>query len=80
MAGEVCPIWPGRPIIAHWSVADPAAFVGSEDATRRFFSRTYREMEDRIKLLTNLPIETLDQLGLQERLKEIGKAVPPHEK
>jgi len=79
-ARGVWPIWPGRPISGHWSVADPAAFVGSEDATRRFFFETYREMEDRIKLLTNLPIETLDQLGLEERLKEIGKAVPPHEK
>ena len=78
-AGEVCPIWPGRPLIAHWGVADPVAFVGSEDATRRFFSRTYRELENRIKLLTSLPIETLDHLGLQRRLKEIGKAVPPDE-
>jgi len=74
-AGEVCPIWPGRPITAHWGVADPAAFVGSEDATRRFFLRIYRALENRIKLLTSLPIETLDQSVLERRLKEIGQAV-----
>jgi len=76
-AGEVCPIWPGRPITAHWGVADPAAFVGSEEATRRFFFRIYRELENRIKLFTSLPIEALDRFVLETRVKEIGKAVPP---
>jgi arsenate reductase len=76
-AGEVCPIWPGRPTTAHWGVADPAAFIGSEEATRELFLRIYRELENRIKLLTSLPIEALDRFVLQARLKEIGKSTLP---
>jgi protein-tyrosine-phosphatase len=72
-AGEVCPIWPGQPITAHWGVADPAAFVGSEEASRRFFLRIYRELENRIKLFTNLRIETLERFALETRVKEIGQ-------
>jgi protein-tyrosine-phosphatase len=76
-AGEVCPIWPGRPITAHWGVADPATFVGSEEATRRFFFRIYRELENRIKLFTRLRIETLERFALESRVKEIGKSTIP---
>jgi arsenate reductase len=76
-AGEVCPIWPGRPITAHWGVADPATFVGSEEATRRFFFRIYRELENRIKLFTGLRIETLERFALESRVKEIGKSTIP---
>jgi arsenate reductase len=72
-AGEVCPIWPGQPITAHWGVADPAAFVGSVEASRRFFLRIYRELENRIKLFTNLRIETLERFALETRVKEIGQ-------
>lgn len=77
VAGEVCPIWPGKPITAHWGVADPVAFVGSEEATRKFFSRIFQELESRIKILTSLPIETLDPLELESRVKEIGKSTLP---
>jgi len=73
-AGEVCPIWLGQPITAHWVVADPAAFVGSEEASRRFFLRIYRELENRIKLFTSLRIETLERFLLETRVKEIGKS------
>lgn len=77
VAGETCPVWPGQPITAHWGAADPAAFVGSEEATRRVFLRIYTELENRIKLFTSLPIESLDRFALERRLREIGKAKPP---
>jgi protein-tyrosine-phosphatase len=76
-AGEVCPIWPGQPITAHWGVADPATCVGSEEATRRFFFRIYRELENRIKLFTGLRIGTLERFALETRVKEIGKSTIP---
>jgi arsenate reductase (thioredoxin) len=72
-AGEVCPVWPGRPITAHWGIADPAAVEGS-DAEKAFaFRRALHELESRIKLFTSLPIESLDRTTLQARLREIGK-------
>jgi protein-tyrosine-phosphatase len=72
-AAEPCPVWPGQPITAHWGVADPAAFEGTEAEKRRFFSRIYRELENRIKIFTNLRIVALDSFVLQQRVKEIGK-------
>ena len=78
-AGEVCPLWPGQPITAHWGAADPAAFVGSEEAQRRFFLRVYSELENRIKIFTSLRLEMLDRFALQKRLKEIGKAGLPED-
>lgn len=79
VAGEVCPIWPGQPITAHWGAADPAAFVGSDEATRRFFMRIYTELENRIKLFTSLPIDSLDRFALERQAREIGKVKPPEE-
>jgi len=76
-AAEQCPIWPGQPITAHWGVADPAAFEGSNDAKRRFFFRIYRELENRIKIFTSLRIEALDSFALGQRVKEIGKIKLP---
>jgi arsenate reductase len=72
-AREVCPVWPGQPMTAHWGVQDPAAFVGPEDQQLRFFRRIYVELERRIELFTSLPLESLDRLSLQARLDEIGK-------
>jgi|SRR5581483_8544124 len=72
-AGEVCPLWPGQPITAHWGVADPAAYTGSEEARRRFFLRIYTELENRIKVFTSLRIEALDRFTLERRVREIGK-------
>jgi len=80
VAGEVCPVWPGQPMTAHWGSADPAAFEGSEEATRRFFFRIYRELENRIKIFTSLPIESTESLALQSRLNEIGKLKLPDER
>jgi protein-tyrosine-phosphatase len=76
-AAEACPVWPGQPITAHWGVADPAAFVGSEEAARRFFFRIFTELDNRIKIFTSLRIETLDSFALQRRVKEIGKIKLP---
>jgi protein-tyrosine-phosphatase len=72
-AGEVCPVWPGQPMTAHWGVPDPAAFEGPPDEWRWLFRRVFRELERRIDLFTNLSIESLDRLTLQTRLDEIGK-------
>jgi arsenate reductase len=79
-AGEVCPIWPGQPITAHWGVADPAAEAGPEDARRRAFRRAFLELERRIGLFTSLPIGSLDRLTLKARLAEIGMGGPAGEK
>jgi arsenate reductase len=75
-AGEACPLWPGRPLTAHWGVADPAAFVGPPDAQRRLFARIYLELEHRIKILARPSPDGLDLAELRRRLDEFG-AVPP---
>lgn len=71
--GEACPVWPGQPITAHWGVPDPAAFEGEAGPRRMLFLRTYRELERRIELFTELRPQALDRLVLQRRLDEIGK-------
>jgi protein-tyrosine-phosphatase len=76
-AAEQCPLWPGQPITAHWGVADPAAFEGTDDEKRRFFSRIYRELENRIKAFTNLRIDALDSVELQHQVNEIGSTKLP---
>jgi len=72
-ANEVCPIWPGQPMTAHWGVPDPAAVDGSETDKVNAFRTTFRELENRIKIFTSLPIQQLDKIRLQEHLHEIGK-------
>jgi arsenate reductase len=74
-AGEVCPIWPGQPITAHWGFPDPAAFVGSDVEKRAFFADVFRQIENRIKIFTALPLEKLDRLAIQHEVREIGQ---PH--
>jgi arsenate reductase len=76
-AAEQCPVWPGRPISAHFGVADPAAFEGTDDERRGFFLRIYRELENRIKILTDLRIDELDTSALKERLEDIGRVRGP---
>jgi arsenate reductase (thioredoxin) len=73
-AGEMCPVWPGQPITAHWGVADPAAVVGTEQERRKAFLRAFTELSTRINLLLALPIDKLDRLTLKHKLDEIGKA------
>jgi arsenate reductase (thioredoxin) len=72
-AGEICPVWPGKPLTAHWGIADPAAVEGTDADKALAFRRAFRELETRIKLLTSLPIDSLDRMTLQARLHEIGK-------
>jgi arsenate reductase len=76
-AGEVCPIWPGQPMTAHWGVADPAAVDGSDEAKRRAFFKAYSELQHRLSIFVSLPIDRLDRLTLQRRLREIGKVPEP---
>jgi arsenate reductase (thioredoxin) len=71
-AGEMCPVWPGQPITAHWGVADPAAVEGSETDKWLAFRQTFRELESRIKIFTSLPIASLDRATLQQRVRAIG--------
>lgn len=73
-AGEVCPIWPGQPMTAHWGVPDPAAVTGDEKARVNAFRTAFRELENRIKIFASLPIQQLDKVKLQKQLHDIGKA------
>ena len=78
-AGEACPIWPGKPVTAHWGIADPAAAEGS-DADKAFaFRKALKELETRINLFTQLPIASLDQMTLREKLRSIGQQPPTTE-
>ena len=72
-AGEVCPYWPGQPMTAHWGVPDPAAVEGSETDKWVAFREAFRLLDNRIKIFTSLPLESLDRIRLQERLDAIGK-------
>jgi len=71
-AGEVCPIWPGRPMTAHWGVGDPAAVEGTDERKRAAFQAAFREIEGRIKAFASLPVGTLDRTRLQQRVDTIG--------
>jgi protein-tyrosine-phosphatase len=72
-AGEVCPLWPGQPMSAHWGVSDPAAVEGSDEEKRKAFFHAYTELAARINLFVNLPLARLDRLVLKRKLDEIGK-------
>jgi protein-tyrosine-phosphatase len=71
-AGEVCPVWPGQPMSAHWGVDDPAAVTGSDEDRRKAFFRAYSQLANRISIFLNLPLDKLDRLALQKKLNEIG--------
>ena len=72
-AGEVCPVWPGQPISAHWGFEDPAAVEGTDDEKRRAFDQTFRHMMNRVRLFVNLPLKMLDQTAIKRELANIGK-------
>lgn len=74
-AGEVCPVWPGQPISAHWGVEDPAAVEGSDDDKRAAFRTAHQILKRRIELFLALPINKLDALSLSSKMKDIGRAV-----
>lgn len=71
-AAEVCPLWPGQPMSAHWGLPDPAAVEGNEAVVHAAFFDAYRMLFNRISLFVNLPFEALDGLSLQQRLTDIG--------
>jgi arsenate reductase len=73
-AGEVCPVWPGQPMTAHWGVPDPAAVEGDEEAKRKAFSEACHMLLARIRLFISLPLAKLDRISLQSKLREIGKS------
>src|SRR5580658_5777792 len=73
-AGEVCPVWTGKPMTAHWGIADPAAAEGTEADKAFAFRKALKELETRIKLFTSLPIGSFDGMALQAKLREIGKS------
>ncbi len=78
-AGEVCPIWPGQPMSAHWPFPDPAAFEGSDAERRAVFADVYGIIERRIGTFINLPVTTLDKLSLQKQLDAMGQSTPTPE-
>ena len=76
-AGEVCPLWPGQPLSAHWGFRDPVEAEGDDHDKRRVFKQVYTEIESRIKIFVSLPIASLDRLALQRKIDEIGRNPPP---
>ena len=71
-ASEVCPVWPGNPVTAHWGVPDPASVEGTQDEKNRAFRCAFQALETRIKLLTGLRLEALDRLAVKRKVDEIG--------
>jgi arsenate reductase (thioredoxin) len=72
-AGEICPVWPGQPVSAHWGIEDPAAVQGADEDKRRAFLKAFAQLSARINLFLNLPLEKLDRMALKAKLDEIGK-------
>lgn len=72
-AGEVCPVWPGQPMTAHWGLPDPSSATGTEAERRYAFADTHRMLAQRIGIFVNLPLASLDRLALKQRLDAIGK-------
>ncbi len=77
-AGEVCPVWPGQPITAHWGFPDPAAFVGPDVEKRALFADVFRQIENRIKIFAALPLERLDRLAIQREVRALGTKLGVH--
>jgi arsenate reductase len=73
-AGEVCPVWPGHPVTAHWGLPDPAAAEGSEAQKMQAFRDTFRALSNRIRVFAELPFDKLDKIKLKARLDEIGRS------
>lgn len=72
-AGEMCPLWPGQPITAHWGFPDPAAVEGSDDEKRAAFAQTLRQMRKRVELFLNLPLQSLDAMTIEKNMRAIGQ-------
>ena len=72
-AKEVCPVWPGQPMTAHWGIADPAAVTGSPHEIERAYREAFMALDRRISLFLSLPLASLDKLAIQKRIEEIGR-------
>jgi arsenate reductase len=72
-AGEMCPLWPGQPITAHWGFPDPVAVEGTDDEKRAAFASTLRQMRNRVQLFLSLPLETLDKLAIEKKMRDLGQ-------
>jgi len=72
-AGEVCPVWPGQPMTAHWGIDDPAAATGSDVEKRKAFVTAFTQLSRRVSLFISLPVEKLDKLSLKRQLDDIGR-------
>jgi arsenate reductase len=79
-ASEVCPVWPGQPMTAHWGVADPAAVEGNELEKVQAFRDAFRVLEKRIQIFVNLPVQSLDKIKLKREVDQIGKILPEEAK
>ena len=75
-AKEVCPVWPGQPMTAHWGIPDPAAVQGSAEQVERAFREAFMVLDRRISLLLCLPLSSLDKLAIQKEIDRIGKQLP----
>jgi len=73
-AGEACPLWPGKPVTAHWGVEDPAAVDGDDETRRKAFFRAFNRLQHRIQLFLSLPLAKLDRGALTQQLREIGRS------
>lgn len=73
-AGELCPVWPGQPVTAHWGIEDPAAVEATDEQRREVFLKAFTQITTHIDLLLNLPIDKLDRMTLKAKLDEIGKS------
>jgi protein-tyrosine-phosphatase len=78
-AGEACPVWPGHPVQAHWSIEDPAAATGEPAERRAAFERVYRQLERRIRALVRLPLASLDRAELRARIERLAEHEPTPE-
>lgn len=72
-AGETCPVWPGKPMTAHWGIADPAVATGDLTSRMQAFRSAFAELESRIKIFARLPIASLDRLRIQHEIETIGR-------
>ena len=72
-AGEICPLWPGQPVTAHWGFPDPVAVEGTDEEKRAAFAQTLRQIQRRVQLFLSLPLETLDRMAIESRMRAIGK-------
>jgi arsenate reductase len=77
-AGEVCPIWPGQPMSAHWPFEDPAAYVGPDEAIKKKFLEVFSQIRRRIDLFGSLPLASLDSMAIKKKLDDLGRGEPNH--